>query len=61
MIDYVRNNLETIPLRQLSDIIHGIAFVYHYQKSSLEISAKDLLADINGDNLLKAWIGEQRH
>ena len=24
------------------------------------MSAKDLLADINGDNLLKAWLGEKR-
>ena len=30
LIEYVRDNLETIPLRQLSDIIHGIAFVHQF-------------------------------
>ena len=28
LIDYVRSNLEKIPLRQLSDILYGIAFVH---------------------------------
>ena len=60
MIDYIRSNLEEIPLRQLSDIIHGIAFVYHFQRRSVEACAKDLLADLNGENLLKAWTGDKR-
>ena len=26
----------------------------------MEASAKDLLADLNGENLLKAWIGDKK-
>ena len=32
IIDYIRNNLDEIKLRELSGIIYGVAFVYHFQK-----------------------------
>ena len=60
ILDYVRGKLERIPIKDLAQIVYGIGFVYIFQKQNLEASAKDLLADINGENLLKAWIGEKR-
>ena len=49
----MREKLEEIKFSELPDILKGIAFVFFFQRGSLEASTKQLLADINGDNLFE--------
>ena len=51
MIEYVREKLEEIPLRDLSGILNGILFVFCWQRDILEVSINQLKKDLNGDNL----------
>ena len=38
-------------MRDLPFILNGIAFVFVFQQQSFESASKQLLADMNGDNL----------